>query len=146
MQGGLIIRNSEVGATRFAVELFVLRLACSNGLIVSEGYSRVHLDKRKEEGEFNWSPESIHYENQAIWSTVRDVIRNNFDPANFESIVARLKSNAETPVSAPVQAVTNIVTHTELTEATKELLLKNFLEDKDYTQWGLTKALTATAR
>jgi hypothetical protein len=38
------------------------------------------------------------------------------------------------------------VTHIGLTEATKEMLLKNFLEDKDYTQWGLTNALTATAR
>jgi hypothetical protein len=146
VQGGLVIRNSEVGASRFAVEPFVLRLKCTNGLIVSEGYSRVHLGKRKEEGEFNWSSETIYHENQAIWSAVRDVIKQTFDPANFESIVKRLKSNAETPVSAPVQAVDNIVIHTGLSETTKEMLLRNFLEDKDYTQWGLTNALTATAR
>ncbi len=117
-----------------------------NELAVSEGYSRVHLGRRKEEGEFNWSSDTIYLENQAIWSAVRDVIRNTFDPANFESIIARLKTNAETPVSAPVQAVDNIVTHIGLTEATKEMLLKNFLEEKDYTQWGLTNALTATAK
>ncbi len=115
-------------------------------MIVSEGYSRIHLGKRKEEGEFNWSSETIYLENQAIWSAVRDVIRQTFDPASFESIIARLKSNAETPVKEPVQAVSNVVTHIGLTEATKEMLLKNFLEEKDYTQWGITNAITATAR
>jgi hypothetical protein len=146
VQGGLVLRNSEVGASRFAVEPFVLRLRCTNGLIVSEGYSRVHLGRRKEEGEFNWSSETIYLENQTIWSAVRDVIRQTFDPASFESIIARLKSNAETPVKEPVQAVSNVVTHIGLTEATKEILLKNFLEEKDYTQWGITNAITATAR
>jgi len=94
-----------------------------DGLIVSEGYSRVHLGRRKEEGEFNWSSETIYLENQAIWSAVRDVIRNT-SIRQLESIIARLKSNAETPVSAPVQAVDNIVTHIGLTEAAKEMLLK----------------------
>jgi hypothetical protein len=146
IQGGLIIKNSEVGASRFAVEPFVLRLKCTNGLVISQGYSRVHLGKRKEEGEFNWSSETINLENQAIWSAVRDVIQQTFDPASFEAVVAKLKNNAETPVKEPVQAIKNVVTAIGLTEATKEMLLKNFLEEKDYTQWGLTNALTATAR
>ena len=146
VQGGLIIKNSEVGASRFAVEPFVLRLKCTNGLVISQGYSRVHLGKRKEEGEFNWSSETINLENQAIWSAVRDVIQQTFDPANFEAVIAKLKNNAETPVNTPVQAVNNVVTAIGLTEATKEMLLKNFLEEKDYTQWGMTNALTATAR
>ncbi|KAB2945268.1 MAG: DUF932 domain-containing protein (plasmid) [Candidatus Methanoperedens sp.] len=146
VQGGLIIKNSEVGASRFAVEPFVLRLKCTNGLVISQGYSRVHLGKRKEEGEFNWSSETINLENQAIWSAVRDVIQQTFDPASFAAVVEKLKNNAETPVKEPVQAVSNVVTAIGLTEATKEMLLKNFLEEKDYTQWGMTNALTATAR
>jgi hypothetical protein len=146
IQGGLIIKNSEVGASRFAVEPFVLRLKCTNGLVISQGYSRVHLGKRKEEGEFNWSSETINLENQAIWSAVRDVIQQTFDPASFEAVVVKLKNNADTPVKEPVQAVNNVVTAIGLTEATKEMLLKNFLEEKDYTQWGLTNAITATAR
>jgi hypothetical protein len=146
VQGGLIIKNSEIGASRFAVEPFVLRLKCTNGLVISQGYSRVHLGKRKEEGEFNWSSDTINLENQAIWSAVRDVIGQTFDPASFAAIVERLKNNAETPVKEPVHAVSNVVTAIGLTEATKEMLLKNFLEEKDYTQWGMTNALTATAR
>ncbi|HYN44415.1 MAG TPA: hypothetical protein VER35_00290 [Candidatus Limnocylindrales bacterium] len=146
VQGGLIIKNSEIGASRFAVEPFVLRLKCTNGLVISQGYSRVHLGKRKEEGEFTWSSDTINLENQAIWSAVRDVIGQTFDPASFVAIVERLKNNAETPVKEPVQAVSNVVTAIGLTEATKEMLLKNFLEEKDYTQWGMTNALTATAR
>jgi hypothetical protein len=50
IQGGLIIKNSEVGASRFAVEPFVLRLKCANGLVISQGYSKYILAnvKRKE--------------------------------------------------------------------------------------------------
>jgi hypothetical protein len=107
---------------------------------------QVHLGKRKEEGEFNWSSGTINLENQAIWSAIRDVIGQTFDPASFAAVVEKLKNNAETPVKEPVQAVSNVVTAIGLTEATKEMLLKNFLEEKDYTQWGMTNALTATAR
>lgn len=146
VQGGLIIKNSEVGASRFAVEPFVLRLKCTNGLVISQGYSRVHLGKRKEEGEFNWSSETINLENQAIWSAVRDVIKDTFDPASFAAVVEKLKGNADTPVREPVKAVDNVVTALGLTEATKEMLLKNFLDEKDFSSWGLTNAITATAR
>jgi hypothetical protein len=146
VQGGLIIKNSEVGASRFAIEPFVLRLKCTNGLVISQGYSRVHLGKRKEEGEFNWSSETINLENQAIWSAVRDVIGQTFDPANFATVVEKLKGNAETPVKEPVKAVENVVTAIGLTDATKEMLLKNFLDEKDFSQWGMTNALTATAK
>lgn len=146
VQGGVIIRNSEVGASRFVVQPFVLRLRCTNGLIVQEGYSRVHLGRRKEEGEFNWSSETIRLENDAIWSAVSDVIRQTFDPAGFEAMVARLKSNAETPVKAPVQAVDNIVTQAGLTDDVKAMLLERFLGEKDFTQWGLVNGMTHTAR
>lgn len=146
VQGGVILRNSEVGASRFAVEPFILRLKCMNGLVVQEGYSRVHLGRRKEEGEFNWSSETINLENKAIWSAVSDVIRQTFDPAGFESIIARLKSNAETPIKAPVQAVDNVVTYAGFTDDVKAMLLERFVAGKDFTQWGLVNGITDTAR
>ncbi len=146
IQGGIILRNSEVGASRFAVEPFVLRLKCTNGMVISEGYSRVHLGKRKEEGEFTWSSETVNFENKAIWSAVKDVVHQTFDPANFDAIVARLKTNAETPVKAPTQAVDNIVTYAGLTDDVKAMLLERFLGEKDFSQWGLANGMTATAR
>jgi len=146
IQGGIILRNSEVGASRFAVEPFVLRLKCSNGMIVSEGYSRVHLGKRKEEGEFSWSSETIDLENKAIWSAVKDVIHQTFDPASFDALVERLQENAETPVKAPTQAVDNIVTYSGLTDEVKAMILEKFLGEQDFSQWGLANGMTAAAR
>ncbi len=146
IQGGIILKNSEVGASRFAVEPFVLRLKCANGLIVQEGFSRVHLGKRKEEGEFTWSSETINLENRTVWSQVSDVIRQTFDPAGFESVVARLKGNAETQVAAPVQAVDNVVTHSGITDDFKAMILERFLAERDFTQWGLVNGITQAAR
>lgn len=149
IQSGLILKNSEVGASRFAVLPFVLRLRCMNGLTFGEeGYSKVHLGQRREQGEILniWSSETLELENRAVWSAVRDVIRNTFDPASFEAIVQRLRNTSEVPIRAPVQAIDNVVEHLGLTEARKDEILNHFLADKDFSQYGLVQAITRTAR
>lgn len=146
IQGGVILKNSEVGASRFTVQPFVLRLKCSNGLVVEQGYSRVHLGSRKEEGEFRFSSQTIGLENKAIWSAVSDVIRNTFDPAEFDRVVQMLKGNAETEIKAPIQAVDNVIIETGISDEQKQAILENLIADKDHTQWGMVNAITATAR
>ena len=142
--GGLIIRNSEVGASSFRVEPFLLRKVCSNGLIGKHSLKRIHLGRQAaEEGEIEWSDETKELEDKAFWAKVRDIIRNTFDKSIFLSWIEKMKKAAEIEIEKPKEAIDNIVRYAELTEEQKNILLMHFTEK---TKYGLINALTSLAR
>jgi len=142
--GGLILRNSEVGASAFRVEPFILRKVCSNGLILEYSLKKVHLRRQTLEiGEIDWSDETRELEDKALWSKVRDIIRATFNREVFESWIERLKESTEVKVENPIKAVNNIVKIAGLSEERKQKLLMHFSEP---TKYGLINAVTNLAR
>lgn len=142
--GGLIIRNSEVGASAFRVEPFLLRKICENGLIGKHSLKRIHLGRQTLEiGEINWSDETRELEDKALWAKVRDIIRATFDKEIFKSWIERLRESTEVIIEKPTRAVNNIVKHAGLTEEQKSQLLMHFSE---HTKYGLVNAVTTLAR
>jgi hypothetical protein len=142
--GGLIIRNSEVGASALRVEPFMLRKVCSNGLILERSLKKIHLGRQTMEvGEIDWSDETRELEDRALWSKVRDIIRATFDKRIFQSWVKRLRESTKVEIEKPIEAVNNIVGHLGLTEEQKQMLLMHFSEP---TKYGLINAITNLAR
>jgi hypothetical protein len=142
--GGLIIRNSEVGASALRVEPFILRRVCSNGLILQQSLKRVHLGRETMEiGEINWSEETRELEDRALWAKVRDIIRVTFDKRIFRSWVQRLRESTKVRIEKPIEAINNVVGHLGLTEEQKQRLLMHFSEP---TKYGLVNAITNLAR
>ena len=139
--GGIIIRNSEVGAGAFRVEQFILRLACENGLIVKQVLKRVHLGKTMDEG--IWSSETMELEDRILFSKVRDVIRATFDRQIFKKWVLKLKESTEIEIEKPVETARNVAKLAGLTEEQEKELLAYFTE---HTKYGLINALTTLAR
>jgi hypothetical protein len=141
--GGLILRNSEVGASALKVEPFILRKVCNNGLILQHSLKKIHLGRQTlETGYIEWSDETRELEDKALWSKVRDIIRAAFDKEVFESWVAKLKESAEIKIEKPIEAVNNIVKLAGLTEEQKQKLLMHFSEP---TKYGLINAITNVA-
>ncbi len=92
VNGGLIIRNSEVGASALRVEPFILRRVCENGLILPYALKRVHLGRQTIEiNDIEWSDETRRLEDKALWSKVRDMIRTTFDKQTFQKWVEKLR-------------------------------------------------------
>jgi len=144
IHGGLIIRNSEVGASSFRVEPFLLRKVCSNGLIGKHSLKKIHLGRQTaEEGEIEWSDETKRLEDKAFWAKVRDIIRNTFDRNIFLSWIEKMKEAAETEIEKPKEAIDNVVRYAGLTEEQKNILLMHFTEK---TKYGLVNAITSLAR
>jgi hypothetical protein len=142
--GGLILRNSEVGASALKVEPFILRKVCSNGLILQHSLKKIHLGRQiLEIGCIEWSDETRELEDKALWSKVRDIIRATFDREVFESWVTKLKESTEIKIEKPIEAVNNIVKLAGLTEEQKQKLLMHFSE---HTKYGLLNAITNVAR
>jgi hypothetical protein len=140
----LIIRNSEVGASALRVEPFMLRMVCSDGLILERSLKKLHLGRQTMEvGEIDWSEETRELEDRALWSKVRDIIRATFDKRIFQSWVERLRESTKVEIERPIEAVNNIVGHLGLTEEQKQRLLMHFSEPIKY---GLINAITNLAR
>jgi hypothetical protein len=141
--GGLIIRNSEVGASALRVEPFILRKVCSNGLILERSLKKIHLGRQTMEvGEIDWSEETRELEDRALWAKVRDIVRATFDKKIFQLWVEKLKESTKIEIKKPVEAVNNIVGHLGLTEEQKQKLLMHFSEP---TKYGLINAITNLA-
>jgi len=142
--GGIIIRNSEVGASALRVEPFILRRVCLNGLILEHSLKKIHLGRQTLEiGEIDWSEETRELEDKALWSKIRDIIRATFDREIFEGWVKRLRESTWIGIEKPTEAVNNIVKHLGLNEEQKTQLLMHFSEK---TKYGLINAITRTAR
>ncbi len=142
--GGLIIRNSEVGASAFRVETFILRKICSNGLIGEHSLKKVHLGKQTMEiGEIDWSDETRELEDKALWAKARDIIRLTFDSSIFSSWVKKMRESTEIAIEKPTKAVNNIARLASLNEEQRDDLLAYFSE---HTKYGLVNAVTSLAR
>jgi hypothetical protein len=142
--GGLILRNSEVGASALRVEPFILRKVCRNGLILKHSLKKIHLGRQTLETDFMaWSDETRKLEDKALWSKVRDVIRATFDKQVFQGWVKRLRESVWVGIEKPIEAVNNIVRHLNLSEEQRSQLLMHFSE---HTKYGLINAITRLAR
>jgi hypothetical protein len=142
--GGLVIRNSEVGASALRIEPFIFRRVCSNGLILPKILKKIHLGRQiiEIDDEIGWSDETKELEDKAFWSKVRDVIRATFDKQIFQSWVEKLKESTKIEIKKPMEAVNNIVGHLGLSEEQKQRLLMHFSET---TKYGLINAVTNLA-
>jgi hypothetical protein len=141
--GGLILRNSEVGASAFRVEPFILRKVCENGLILEHSLKKVHLGRQQETGEIDWSDETRMLEDKAFWSKVRDVIKATFDGRIFESWIKRLRESVWVGIEKPVKVVEKIAESLEFSEEKKNQLLMYFSE---HTKYDLVNAVSRLAR
>lgn len=149
---GFRMGNSETGAGTLVIEGFFFDGYCLNGCVFGKidafTFKRTHLGGRLIEGaDFEViSDESRELEDKAIISQVGDVMNALAKPEFAQSMVNRLRATTETgDVESPVNAVDLAVKELDLREDEKESILTTFIEDRDYSQWGLASAITQVA-
>jgi len=149
---GFRMSNSETGSGTLAIEGFFYDGYCLNGCVYGKidafSFKRTHLGGRLIEGA-NFeviSDESRELEDKAIISQVSDVMKSMANPEFAQTMVDRLRATTESgDVKSPVGAVDLAVKELDLREEEKESILTTFIEDRDYSQWGLASAVTAVA-
>lgn len=144
VQGGIIIRNSEVGAGAFRVEPFVQVIRCTNGLISLKKFSKVHLGRKLDEGEINWSDDIRKKEDDLLWAKIEEMIDNTFDKKIFHKWVDRMQGASEVELEKPKLALENITKRFNLPQREVEELENMFFKESP-TQWGLAMAVTRYA-
>lgn len=149
---GFRMSNSETGSGTLSIEGFFYDGYCLNGCVFGKieafTFKRTHLGGRLIEGvDFEvLSDQSRELEDKAIISQVSDVMTALANPEFAEKMVNRLRATTETgDVQSPVGAVDLAVKELDLREDEKESILTTFIEDRDYSQWGLASAITQVA-
>jgi len=141
---GIVIRNSEVGASRFRVDVFAWRLVCSNGAIMTSGVSKVHLGRKLGgEGEISFSERTEKLDALTVLSGMNDVIKQVFDPRKMQELIERIRAGQKVAVDKPVKAVENICGQWKLSDHMKDEILAQFQEK---TQFGIANAITYVAK
>lgn len=149
---GFRMSNSETGSGTLAIEGFFFDGYCLNGCVYGKidafSFKRTHLGGRLIEGS-NFeviSDESRELEDKAIISQVSDVMKSMANPEFAQAMVDRLRETTQTgDVTKPIAAVELAVKELDIREDEKEDILTTFIQDGDFSQWGMASAVTAVA-
>lgn len=149
VQSGIVISNSEIGQGALSVTPLIYRLVCSNGLVAPDYGQRKHHIGRvtvsAENGYELFTDETLRADDQAFWLKTRDIVRAAATPVTFKKIVAVLKHATREWVEQPVKAVEELSNVLSFSQAETDSILKHFLQDADFSRWGLANAITRTA-
>jgi hypothetical protein len=139
---------SEVGAGALNSFFGFRRVVCSNLALVSEwGTKTVHLGGKLDDGLVHiLSDHTKALRDETTLSELRDTLDHMADRDRFQNLVSTLQDSAKTELQNPPAASQLLTKNTKLTEAEAEGVTVEMMRSGDPTIWGLTNALTATAR
>jgi len=149
---GFCLRNSEIGSGSVSISAFFYRDFCLNGCVFGKTdafeYKRVHLGGQLIEGEsFEiLSDKSKRLEDETILSQVTDVMQAIATPAFVNQMGDKLRSLREgSTIAHPIPAIEVLAKDHGLTGVESDEVLKNLIEDRDYSRWGVVNAVTKVA-
>jgi len=142
------ITNSEVGAGALAMSFGLFRVVCSNLAVVSDwNMRRVHLGRQLDDQLVEvLTDTTLAKEDALVFDKMRDVLRAMNDGEQFQRLLATAQDSAQAKLGDPAAASQLVVRNMGLTEDETKVFNNQLLTAGDATMWGLTNALTATAR
>ena len=149
VQSGIVISNSEIGQGALTVTPLIYRLACLNGMVTPDYGQRKHHVGRvstSEEKTYElFTDETLEADDKAFWLKTRDIVKAAVTPDTFEKIVTVLQRSTTEQIEQPVKAVEELSNQLSFNQTETESILKHFMQDADFSKWGLANAITRTA-
>lgn len=154
VQPGIVISNSEIGEGALQIQPAIHHLSCLNMAVwAKHALRQLHVGRnfggRGNDGEGDvWkflSDETKQLSDAAVWASVRDVVKGALSPDGpvYLDIVEQLRTarGNELPEDVP-RAVERYAHNKSLSNGEHQGVLQWLMEGKDYTQFGLSQALT----
>ncbi len=147
----ITISNSEVGEGAVSILAGVYKGGCSNLATFGERSMRkYHVGSKHELGNENiyamLSDETRRITDAAIWAQVRDVVKNAFERAAFESLVDTIEETRKQPIEDVVRVVELSSKRFGFNEAEGKNVLKHLIEGGDLSRFGLFNAVTRASQ
>ena len=141
---GLVLSNSEVGASRVRVEPSLLNVGCKNIFIAGAQFKATHLGSRLDEG-IRWKDDTLKASDEALFKQIRDTIDTAFSPQVITETISRLTTGVTNAIDSPTLAVRAIGGVYNISEDRREKLLDLFSKEPSKTQFGLANAFSEFA-
>lgn len=151
---GVMISTSDVGAGQLAIEPFVNRPVCTNGMVMSTTFKKAHLGRNTYTGyiEQVMSDSTKSLNDAAFFATLRDYLESTMRPEVFHKQVELMREAAgrkientdlEFVIESSMKAVGQSGSNLK-----RSLLhaLASGNEGAGLTQWGLANSFTAVAK
>jgi hypothetical protein len=145
----LSISNSEVGLGALSVEVGTLTKMCTNlAWMAGKGMRKYHIGKSEagEEIQRLLSDETRKQNDKAVFMVMRDVVKNAFDEAKFDSLVDEIKGSTTRKIEGDPAAVVELVGERfAMTKDSRSSVLRHLIEGGSLSQYGLANAITRAA-
>ena len=149
VQSGIVISNSEIGQGALTITPLIYRLACLNGMVTPDYGQRKHHVGRvstSEEKTYElFTDETLEADDKAFWLKTRDIVRAVATPETFAKIVTVLQRSTEEQIMQPIKAVEELSNQLSFNQTETDGILKHFMQDADFSRWGLANAVTRSA-
>jgi len=151
VQSGIVISNSEVGLHSFKIEPLCFILACYNGAIIPKaGMRRYHIGRHTDDAEMPFevfADDTRQADDLALALKMRDTVKASFDQATFLQLCDTMTLTTGRKIERGPESLSNAIEEVfGFNDTTKDGVLKRLIESGDYTQWGLSNAVTAYAQ
>jgi len=152
VQGGIVIRNSEVGAAALSISPAVHTVQCTNLATFKEDAMRkTHVGRRNaaaDEGFARFLTDETHKLNDAaLWSSVRDLTVAALDGRVFHARVEELKrARSSTPIENVEKTIEAVAVTFGLNEDESSNVLSHLASGGELNQYGLSAALTRASQ
>lgn len=129
VMGGIVIRNSEIGASQFEVTPIVVVGACNNGMLFTkDAYKKRHSGAKLDKGIIKWSDNTMKSNTKLSASMLTDVFKTFFSKDYLGQKVQKVEQAASMELTDPVKVVTNLSeNHFQLSDDEKHSVLSYFL-------------------
>lgn len=129
IMGGIVVRNSEIGAAPFEITPIVVVGACSNGqLFTKDAYKKRHAGAKLEKGLIKWSDTTKQSNTKLTSAMLSDVFSTFFSSEYLGQKVSKVEEAASMEVTEPLKVIQNLSdTVFNLGEDEKNNVLSYFL-------------------
>lgn len=149
---GAVVKNSETGMGSMVTEGFFYRDYCLNGCVFGKSEiftaKRIHLGgKLVANGDFEvFSDETKRKQNELIIAEVTDAMKALTNPENVQKMGDALRATKQGDfVKDTFAAVDQLAKEVDIRDSEKQSVISNFLQDGDFTRWGMLNAVTKVA-
>ena len=147
MNAGLVFTNSEVGRGAFQILPKATLQVCSNGLTRAvDGFRKVHLGGRLQEGTVTWSAETVDAGNAFVQAQVKDAVASFLSEGYLESLRDDLIRDAGVEVTDVVKTIEVVSKKLAYSATEQEAILADFIKGGQVTSGGILNAVTSVAQ
>lgn len=147
LNAGLVFTNSEVGRGAFQILPKAVLQVCKNGLTRAvDGFRKVHLGGRLQEGTITWSAETQNAANEFVRAQVKDAVASFLSEGYLENLRDDLLRDAGVEIADVTKTLEVVGKKLQYSQTEQDMILADFIRGGQVTSGGVLNAVTSVAQ